>query len=183
VLSVRPKVTELNFNLFSRCVHPELFVICKSRDYQREAYRLHLDITRDGHLIRFNRGDLVITEVNASAFQMLPARGHLISHSIERSRSHLSRVGDIQYLSTVELEPVSPQLFIAIEQQLDARMECEGLVHRFDSNGRSPIRAMSYMHVQSFQNHVLVRAIHTFPDTFAVMKSESRFHIQPVGDK
>jgi sorbitol-specific phosphotransferase system component IIA len=178
VLTVRPKVTELNFNLFSRCVHPELFEICKSRDYERGAYRLHLDITRDGHLIRFSHSNVVITEVNASAFQLLPELGNVISHPIQRSRSNLTRIGDVRYLSTVELEPVSPQLFVAIEQQLDARLEYEGLVHRFDSNGRSAIRAMSYMHVQSFQNHVLIRALHTFPDTFAVMKSESRFHIQ-----
>jgi hypothetical protein len=120
----------------------------------------------------------VVTEVNASAFQLLPLQGNLISHPIQRTRNNLTKIGAIRYLSTIEMEPVSPQLFVAIEQQLDARVECEGLLHRFDSNGRSPIRAISYMHVQSFQNHVLVRAIHTFPDTFAVVKSESRFQIQ-----
>jgi hypothetical protein len=177
VLSVRPKITELNFNLFSRGVHPELFEICNSRTYERKAYRLHLDITRDGHLICFSDGKTIVTEVNASAFQLLPSQGSLITHPIQRSNSNLSRVGNIQYQSTVELEPANPQIFVSIEQQLNAQLECDGLIHRFASNGRTAIGAISYMHIQSFQNHVLVRALHTFPDTLAVMKSESRFLI------
>lgn len=177
MLSVRPKITELNFNLFSRGVHPELFEICISRDYERKAYRLHLDITRDGHLICFYHGKTVVTEVNASAVQLLPRQGSLITHPIQRLNSNLSRIGNVQYQSTVEFEAANPQMFVAIEQQLSAQLEFDGLIHRFDSNGRTAIRALSYMHVQSFQNHVLVRALHTFPDTMAVMKSESRFII------
>jgi hypothetical protein len=178
VLSVRPKIAELSFNLFSRGVHPELFEICTSRDYERQSYRLHLDITRDGHIIRFCHGKVILTEINASSIQPLPCQGSLISHPIQRINSNFSRVGDVQYSSTVEFEGVNPQMFVAIEQQLDARLECEGLVQRFDSNGRTAIGALSYMHVQSFQNHVLIRALHTFPDTLSVMKSESRFLVE-----
>jgi hypothetical protein len=178
VLSVRPKITELNFNLFSRGLHPELFEICTSRNYERQSYRLHLDITRDGHIIRFCHGKITLTEISASAIQQLPCQGNLISHGIQRINSNFSRVGDVQYSSTVEFEGVSPKMFVAIEQQLDSRIDCEGLIHRFESNGRTAIGALSYMHVQSFLNHVLIRAIHTFPDTLAVMKSESRFLIE-----
>ena len=177
MISVRPKITELNFNLFARSVHPELFEICATRIFDREEYQLRLDITRDGHLIRFQHGEVLLTEVSASAFHTLPAQANLISHPIQRSNTNLSRVGDVSYQSTVELEAVNPQIFVTIQQQLDSRMECEGLVHRFDSNGRTAFGAVSYMHVQSFQNHVLVRSFHTFPDTCAVMKSESRFSV------
>ncbi len=177
MISVRPKITELNFNLFARSVHPELFEICATRIFDREQYQLRLDITRDGHLIRFQHGGVLLTEVSASAFHTLPAQANLISHPIQRSNTNLSRLGDVSYQSTVELEAVNPQIFVTIQQQLDSRMECEGLVHRFDSNGRTAFGAVSYMHVQSFQHHVLVRSFHTFPDTCAVMKSESRFSV------
>ena len=177
MLSVRPKITELNFNLFARSVHPELFEVCASRSFERELYKLNLSITRDGHLISFSHDDCLLTEVSASAFHPLPTQGRLISHAVEKANHNLSRLRNIKYQSSVELEAVNPQIFVTIQQQLDARMECEGLVHRFDSNGRTAFGAVSYMHVQSFFNHVLVRSFHTFPDTCAVMKSESRFSV------
>ena len=75
------------------------------------------------------------------------------------------------------MENVSPQTFVTIAQQLDKRIECEGLVHRFDSNGRLAFGAISYINVQSFREHVKIRSFHTFPDTCAVMKSESQFKL------
>ncbi len=179
MLSARPRVTELRFNLFSRCVHPELFEICSSRDYQREAYRLRLDITRDGHLIQFQHGKTVLTEVNASTVQLLPNGGKLITHPIERSGVNRTDLDGIRYESSASLDCVDPQRIIEVEQMLRAAsMECQGLVHRFDSNGRTAMGAISYMHALSFQHHVLVRSIHTFPDTFTVLTSESRFAVE-----
>lgn len=179
MLSVRPKIAELNFNLYARSVHPELFEICASRDYNRDQYQLRLDIIRDGHLLQFRRGGVVLTEINASSTHSLPSQSNLISQSIERASTSLSRVSDIQYQSHIELELVDPKLFVIIQQQLDSRMECEGLIHRFDSNGRIAIGAISYMHVQSFKSHVLVRSIHTFPDSSSILKSETRFQVMP----
>jgi len=68
-------------------------------------------------------------------------------------------------------------MFVTIQQQLDAKVECEGLVHRFHSNGRLSFGAMSYINVQAFRSHVNVRTFHTFPDTSAVLKSDTRFSL------
>ena len=178
MLSVRPKITELNFNLFARSVHPELFEVCASRTYVREQYELDLRITTDGHLICFRHDDLILAEISASSHHPLPAQCKLISHAIEKSNENQTNYKDIvRYQSTVRLEDVNPKMFVAIQQQLGEKMECEGLVHRFQSNGRIAVGAVSYINVQSFRNHVLVRSFHTFPDTCTVLKSESRFTI------
>lgn len=177
MLSVRPKITELSFNVFARSVHPELFEICNTRTYEREHYRLTLSITRDGHLIQFQNRNELLTEVTSSAFHSLPSQFNLVSHPILHPRNNVLRTGDVVYQSTAELEAVNPQIFVTIQQQLDARLECDGLVQRFESNGRVAFGAISYMHVQSFSHHVLIRSFHTFPDTCAVMKSESRFSV------
>ena len=83
----------------------------------------------------------------------------------------------VKYLSEVELEAVNPKTFVVIQQQLDEKIEFEGLVHRFGSNGRLSFGAISYVNVQAFRNYVQVRTFHTFPETCAVLKSESRFEI------
>ena len=176
MLSVRPKITDLNFHLFARSLHPELFDVCAARTYTRDLYELRLSITTDGHLISFKHGDFILAEVSASACHPLPAQRVLLAHPIEKSNENNTRFEDvIDYRSTVQMESVNPKIFVSIQQQLDEKLECEGLVHRFHSNGRIACGAVSYMNVQSFKSHVLVRSFHTFPDSCAVLKSESRF--------
>ena len=178
MLSVRPKITDLNFHLFARNVHPELFQVCASRLLERENYELKLNITTDGHVISFSHNGLLLTEVSAAAHHPLPSNRILVSHPIEGvSNDEMIYRDTIGYQSQVQIEGVNPKIFATIQKQLDSKIECEGLVHRFDSNGRLNFGAISYINIQSFRNHVLVRTFHTFPDTCAVVKSESRFSL------
>jgi hypothetical protein len=178
VLSVRPKITELSFHLFARSVHPELFEVCATRSYVRDQYDLRLSITTDGHLIRFQHAGHILVEVSAGALHPLPKKQKLLCHPIDRVADNVTHYEDvITHQSKVQLEAVNPNMFVTIQQQLGQKLECEGLLHRFESNGRIAFGALSYMNVQSFQKHVLIRSLHTFPDTCAVMTSESRFSI------
>ena len=178
MLSVRPKITDLNFHLFERNVHPELFEICAARVIERENYILKLNITTDGHAISFVHNDMILTEVCASAHHPLPAQRVVLSHPIDGVCNDETSIHDtIGYRSEVQLEGVKPMMFVTIQQQLDAKVECEGLVHRFHSNGRLSFGSMSYINVQAFRSHVNVRTFHTFPDTSAVLKSDTRFSL------
>lgn len=178
MLSARPKITELNFHLFARNLHPELFDVCASRTIVRENYSLQLNITTDGHFISFLHDDIVLTEVSGGAHHPLPEQRVLISHSIQKQSFDETVYQDkVDYQSNVQLECVPAKTFVTIKQQLSQKMECEGLVHRFESNGRLAFGAISYINVQAFRNHVKVRTFHTFPDTCAVVKSDTRFSL------
>ena len=178
MLSVRPKINDLNFHLYAQSVHPELFNVCAQRTTQRDRYELEAAITTDGHAIRFQCGALALTEVSAGLHHPLPSKAVLLRQPIDGVNRHQLRIQDaVDYQSRVQIETVNPKLFVALQQQLNNRVECEGLVHRFGSNGRLTFGAMSYIHVQSFIGHVLVRAFHTFPESSSVVTSESRFSI------
>ena len=182
MLSVRPKITDLSFHLFSRSLHPELFKLGNSRLYERENYSLNVNITTDGHWIAFEHNNFVFTEVSASAHHPLPSSQILISHPVEGAcRNQMPLLdGQIQYESKVQFEVVDAKTFVTIQQHLSRQTdhsEPSGLVYRFESNGRLDFGAVSYVDVQSFINHVKIRAYHTFPDTCAVLKSETLFKI------
>ena len=183
MLSVRPKVTEMNFHLFAKSVHPELVEVCDARSVERENYRLGLNITTDGHLIKLQHGELIFCEVAAAASHALPEHCRLISHVVGKSTQNGPSVFEdiVSYESNVSMDSVDPKVFVTIQQQLDKRVETDGLVHRFKSNGRLSFGAISYMHAQSFINHVRVRAFHTFPETCAVLKTDSVFRIAKKG--
>ena len=178
MLSVRPKITDLNFHLFGQSVHPELFHVCDTRTIQRDRYQLETAITPDGHVLRFTAGATTLTEVSAGLHHPLPSKSVLLTHAIEgRSRNQLRIEDAVDYQTTVQIETVNPKLFVAVQQQLSDRIECEGLVHRFGSNGRLSFGAISYIHMQSFLEHVLIRAFHTFPESSSVVTTETRFSV------
>lgn len=178
MLSVRPKVNELNFHLYARNVHPELFDVCARRTIERENYEVSLNITTDGHMITYRHGPLVLTEIGAAANHPLPAKRLLMSRSVEgQTTEDLLYEEVISYRTSFSMEVVPLKTFATIHQQLNEKFECEGLVHRFGTNGRVAFGAVSYINVQAFRSHIILRSFHTFPDTQAVMRSESSFTI------
>jgi hypothetical protein len=186
VLSVRPKITDLSFHLFGRSLHPELFNLGAGRTFERENYSLNVNITTDGHWITYQHKNFVFSEVCAGVHHPLPTSQLLLSHPVEGvCNNDLMLVnGLIEYQTKVQLENVDAKTFVTIQQHLGNQSEHaqpSGLVYRFESNGRLNFGAVSYVDVQSFIHHVKIRAFHTFPDTCAVLKSETLFRIKQSG--
>ena len=177
MLSVRPKVAELAFHVFSRPLHPELYVIHKSRHIQRSEYEAQVDITNCGHVITWKTDASTVCEVATSAHQPLPKRRCLLSKSLKGSRSERVQCrGGINYRTHFQLEPVSPDMFWMVQQQLGTG-PTEGLLHNFEASGRMALGALSYVNIQTKSNTMLVQAIHTFPDDYAIVKVESSFSL------
>lgn len=182
VLSVRPKVAELAFQVFSRSLHPELYTIHRSRRIERSNYEAQVDITSCGHVITWNALGTTICEVATSAHQPLPKRRCLLSRSLKGSRTERAQCrGGVEYRTHFQLESVEPDLFWMVQQQL-GNGPTEGLLHTFDASGRMALGALSYVNVETRQNSMLVQAIHTFPDDYAIVKVESLFSL-PSGKK
>ena len=64
-----------------------------------------------------------------------------------------------------------------IQEELAADGEREGMLHRFDSSGRMALGALSYINVESRNRKLLIQAFHTFPDDYAIVKSQSIFEL------
>ena len=178
MLSVRPKVAELVFQLYGRSLHPELFQVHKSRTIERNGYRATIQITSAGHLVTWNYGGLTLAEVCTAAHHPLPEKRRLMRYRLgaERSDRMVCR-GGVTYQMSVQLEPVAPQIFWTFQEELLADGDCEGMLHSFDSSGRVALGALSYINVQSRNRKLLVQAFHTFPDDCALVKSQSVFEL------
>jgi hypothetical protein len=178
VLIVRPKVAELVFQLYGRPLHPELFEVCTSRTVDREQYSAKIDITRTGHVVTWRRDGLTLTEVTASAHHPLPERRRLLSYRLKGQRSdRVECRGGITYHVSLQLEPMDPEVFWTFQEELTRDSERQGMLQRFDSSGRMALGAISYIHVESRARSLSVQAFHTFPDDYAVVKSQSLFQI------
>jgi hypothetical protein len=176
VLSVRPKVAELAFKLYGRSLHPELFDIYKSRTVERGGYLARIDITSAGHVVTWRYEGLTLTEVAASAHHPLPQRRRLLSYRLRGQRSDRVKCrGGVTYQMSFQLEPVAPEVFWTFQHELARDGERQGMLHVFRASGRMALGALSYINVETRNRSMLVQAFHTFPDDYAIVKSQSLF--------
>ncbi|TWU02512.1 DUF2617 domain-containing protein [Stieleria varia] len=229
MLSVRPKVAELAFHVFSRPLHPELYSIHQTRRIERSEYHAKIDITNCGHVITWKTtgrsfdapssgpkdaksiqadlkglsplskhaglfdiealcdtdsedidtgaGSVTLCEVATGVHQPLPKRRCLVKQALKGSRTERKTCrGGVTYRTHFQLEPVEPDLFFMVQQQL-GKQPTEGLLHNFDASGRMAMGALSYINIETRRKSMLVQAIHTFPDDYAIVKVESLFSL------
>jgi len=178
VLTVRPKVAELVFQLYGRALHPELFEVCSTTAVRREQYDVKIDITGTGHVVTWRHAGLTLTEVATSALHPLPERRRLMNYRLKgERRDRVECRGGVSYEVDFQLERVDPEIFWTLQEELTRDGEHQGLLQRFDSSGRIALGAVSYIHVEARSRTFQVRAFHTFPDDYAIVKSHSVFRI------
>ncbi len=176
MLTVRPKVAQLMFQLYRRALHPELFQVYQTCTIERGSYTAKIDITSGGHVVTWRHGGLTFAEVAAAAHHPLPKMRRLFSYSLKGQRSDRVEVeGQACYQMSFQLEPAEPEVFWTFQQELLADGLRHGMLHRFDASGRIGMGALSYIHWEARCHRLLVQAFHTFPDDYAIVKSQSLF--------
>ncbi|HWC89345.1 MAG TPA: DUF2617 family protein [Pirellulales bacterium] len=178
MLSVRPKVAELVFQLYGRSLHPELFVVHSSRTVRRGDFEATVDITSAGHRVTWRYHALTLTEVATSAQHPLPQTRRLLSYRLNGERKdRMECRGGATYQVNFQLESVEPEVFWTFQQELSHDGERQGMLYRFQPSGRMELGALSYVNVETRNRSLLVQAFHTFPDDYAIVKSQSLFEI------
>ena len=178
MLTVRPKIAELVFQLYGRPLHPELFQVYKTRNVARGNYQARIDITSGGHVVTWNCGGMTLTEVAAAAHHPLPEKRRLMSYALKGQRSDRVQCrGGVRYEMCFQLEPVDPEVFWTFQQELACDAKRNGLLHKFDASGRISLGALSYINVEVRTRKLLVQAFHTFPDDYAIVKSQSMIEL------
>lgn len=178
MLTVRPKVAELVFQVYGRPLHPELFEIHHTRHVSRGDYEAKIDITSAGHVVTWRYAGLTLTEVAASAQHPLPQRRRLLSYRLKGQRTDgIQCRGGVDYQMSFQLEPVEREVFWTFQEELAEDGRRQGMFHKFDSSGRMALGALSYINVETRSRKLLVQAFHTFPDDYAIVKSQSIFQL------
>lgn len=183
MLTTRPKVAELTFQLYGRPLHPELFQIYRSRRVDRGNYQAKIDITSAGHVITWRCGNLTLSEVAAAAGNPLPKARRLLCHRLRGEHRDLYRCRHAVYQMNFQLEIAEPDIFWAIQQDLVRDAHRSGLVYSFDGGGRMALGPFSCVHVETRDRSLLIQAFHTFPADLAIVKTQSLFELAAVASE
>ncbi len=170
----RPRVAEMRYQLLGRFVHPELFVTYKCHSVERENYSAKFCITSDGHYVTWRSGGKILTEIVASATQPVPV-GQLLQVPLRNQKQATIDCPSCLYSYEFQLERVPAEMFWMIQKQLGDAAKNHELIQVFNSSGRLPIGGMSYIHVESRLKTLSIQAIHTYPDDYTLVKTQSSF--------
>jgi Protein of unknown function DUF2617 len=171
---LRPRVSDLVFQLYGRPLHPELFDILAVRKVQREDYELTLRITRTGHLISWENRDVHLTEVAAAVEQPLPEKLRLLSYRFRGEHSgNLTCAFGIHYQTSFQVETLTPEIFLHVHDEILADGGKRGLLHNFQPNHRLSLAPLGFIAAEARAGCLFLSTFHTFPDEHTVVKSQS----------
>jgi hypothetical protein len=174
---LRPRVSDLSFQVFSRPLHPELFDILAVRKVQRDGYEVTVRITRTGHVITWTHPRLTLTEV-AAHDQPLPEHRRLVRHRMRGERVDTVHPGcGVEYQSSFQVEPLPPELFLHVHDEIVLDGGKRGLLHNFQPHHRLALSPLGFVTVEARPGCLFLTAFHTFPDEFTVIKTQSLIEI------
>ncbi|MBA4188469.1 MAG: hypothetical protein C0467_10730 [Planctomycetaceae bacterium] len=171
---VRPKVAELVFRLYDRPLHPELFDVLLCRTVKRDGYTLTVWLTQAGHALGWTDGRVHIEEVTATADMELPETGRRLAHPFQGSRTgRCTFAGGVRYQVSSQLEVLQPEQFAHVHEELALEGARKGLAFHCKTENRLGLSPLGVVIATAIPSGLNVTAFHTFPDEFALIKTQS----------
>lgn len=171
---LRPRVSDLVFQLYGRPLHPELFDILAQRKIQRADYELTVWITRTGHVLSWSNADVILTEVTAAAEQDLPQKRRLLHYRLRGEHTgQLAAAHGIHYQTSFQVEVLPAEIFVHVHEEILNDGAKRGLLHNFPAHHRLSLAPLGFVSVESRAGCLFVSSFHTFPDEYTVVKSQS----------
>ena len=171
-------VSELNFSLFQRPLHPELFVIYAKRHIKTENYEAIIWATGGSHLVSLITPEISLTEVISHPGQPLPKRGLIERFQFRGQRSHkctLSR--GLSYMTDFQVEKMSSNLYRQSHYDLERFAKNRGIFVPFPQLGVGGLEPFSYIDFEARRDELHIHAFHAFPDQVTIIKTQSLFDL------
>ena len=173
----KQRVSELQFFLYDRPLHPELFDIYDRRSV-KHGYEADIWVTGISHMIGFFRGDKAVVELIAEAGTQLPRHGKLASLPLRREKDQeITQVDGIRYMTSFQVETMSARLYARVHGDLAAEASKRGLFVPFPEWATSALTPLTYIDYEAKVRQLHVFAYHAFPDELTLIKTQSIFEL------
>lgn len=174
----RPDVSSLVFRLFCRPVHPELLDVFARARIEQPSYTAEIQVCDAGHVVTFHHERQVLCEVTTAADNPLPTQRQMIARRLRGHRTEsVSHEGGIQYHVSYQMEKLNSDVFLHFHEELLLDSTKARVAHRFAPMSRLAPAPLSFIQTEERPRSLLIHAFHTFPENFAVVKTQSLFEV------
>jgi len=171
---IRPPVAELGFRTYDRVLHPEFFDSIATLRIERPSCTIVVRILPTGHVLEWRTDRAGLTEWIAGTEDCAPQRGQRIAFGFQAERrGHCNLPSGIEYQVSAQLEILPPEVFAHVHAELAFDGSKRGLLFHFQPHNRLGLTPLGYVAIDPVPRGLSVTAFHTFPDEFAVVKTQS----------
>ena len=168
-------VRDLQFALYERPAHPELFKIEYRQEVRERMYWASIWLIDGGHVVTFHWKKYFLAELLAGGYGPRPRRGLLRKFPLrgERTCRHCGEEG-LKYVMAGQVERMSEKVFGSTYQDVLATAQSRGtLVLRGTADDAKV--PFVYAEVEARTSELHVTTCHAFPGELAMAKTQSIF--------
>ncbi len=175
---IKQRVDELQFCLYQRALHPELFHIHRVKKIQQERYQAEIWVIGLAHVVMVQCGDQILTELITEDAELLPKVGLATSFRFRGERDHTQAFkDDMKYLLSTQVEKLTPQLFPATHRDYVHYAQDRGMFESFPDWEHDGLEPFSFVDFDARDHEFHVHAFHAFPDDLTLLKTQSIFEV------
>ncbi len=177
------RVDDLQFFLYQRALHPELFRINQVKRVEQRLYTAEIWIVGLSHVVTVQHGKKCLTELITDDDEVLPKVGLATSFPFRGERDHTQSFGDdMRYILSSQVERMTPNLFPSSHRDLMKYAQKRGLFVPFDECESGGIAPFTFMDYEAREREFHVHAYHAFPESTTLLKTQSIFEVGPSRD-
>jgi len=178
---LKQRIDDLQFYLFQRPLHPELFRINQVKRVEQRRYTAEIWIVGLAHVVTLQYGKECLTELITDETEVLPKMGIAASFPFRGERDHTQSFGDdMRYILSCQVERMTPNLFPSSHRDLMKYAQKRGLFVMFDEWEVDGIAPFTFIDYEAREHEFHVHAFHAFPDSTTLLKTQSIFEVGPA---
>jgi hypothetical protein len=178
---LKQRIDDLQFYLYQRPLHPELFRINQVKRVEQRRYTAEIWIVGLSHVVTIQHGNECLTELITDETEVLPKIGLATSFPFRGERDHTQSFGDdLRYILSCQVERMTPNLFPSSHRDLMKYAQKRGLFMSFDDWEVGGIAPFTFIDYEAREHEFHVHAFHAFPDSTTLLKTQSIFEVGPA---
>ncbi len=174
----KQRVEELQFCLYQRAIHPELFHIHHVKRIERARYHAEIWVVGLAHVVTVQCGDQILTELITEDTEILPKSGLATSFRFRGERDHAQSFNEgFKYILSTQVERMTPQLFPATHRDYVHYAQNRELFVLFNDWAHDGLAPFTFIDYDARDHEFHVHAFHAFPEELTLLKTQSIFEV------
>ncbi len=177
----KQRSSDLNFFLYRRALHPELFHIYLDKHISYGNFHADIWVLGLSHLVTLQSNGTMVTELAAVPNDLLTDRNLVTQFRFRGERDFQIRFSDtMRYIFSSQVEEMTEHIFRTTYRDLARYAQQKGLYVPYPQWAVSGMEPFSFIDYEMRQHELHVHAYHAFPGEWRILRTQSIFETGPT---
>jgi hypothetical protein len=176
----KQRSSDLNFFLYKRALHPELFHIYLDKHIRYSNFQADIWVVGLAHLVTLQVGDTLVTELTSTPNDLLTDRNLVTQFKFRGERDFQYRFNDsVRYIFSSQVEDTTEHIFRTTCRDLSRYAQKRGLYVPYAHWAVNGLEPFSFIDYETRQYELHIHAYHAFPGEWRILRTQSIFETAP----